>query len=79
MVREFGTVRSKSSRKQKDGGRIYKIRYKVGQQEKEIRFKEVHDTDASFHSGDKITIDTNDDFISISNNTIGISVEGTKV
>jgi len=82
MVREDGFVRYKRGRKQKDGGRIYIIRYgisKKGGGVKEIRFKEKVDTDASFHSGDNITVETRDDVITVRNHTIGISVTGTKV
>ena len=79
MVREHGIVRYKRGRNQKYEGRTYIIRYKVGQGEKEIRFLEEIDTDVSFHSGDKITVETEGDMITVRNNTIGTSVTGKKV
>ena len=79
MVREDGIVRYKRGRFQKYEGRTYIIRYKIGQGEKEIRFREAIDTDASFHSGDKITVETIDDVVTVRNHTIGISVTGKKI
>jgi len=76
MPKEFGIVRSKRGRKEKYGTRVYIIRYRVGATQKEIRFRENPDTDASFHSRDRITVETSPNLITVHNTTLGISVSG---
>jgi len=78
MVRENGIVKYKRGRK-RGSGRTYIIRYIVGVKQKEIRLYEAIDTDASFHSGDRISVDITDDSISVYNNELNIGVKGKKV
>ena len=77
-----GSVRYKRGRKQKDGSRIYIIRYSTGLEDKEIRIKEEIDTDASFHSKDSIEIinpRNGTGLITIKNLNLETSITGNRV
>jgi hypothetical protein len=72
-----GIVKYKRGRKQKDGSRIYIIRYKpTWGSEREIRIKESKDSDASFHSGDEISVSGEYGMVTIKNNTLRTSIRG---
>lgn len=76
----LGSVRNKRGRKQKDGGRIYIIRFYSNLGDTEIRVKEKIDTDASFHSEDQIEIITDDsDMVTIQNHTLRTSITGQRI
>ena len=72
-----GKVRNKRGTKQKDGGRIYIIRYHSKTGKKKIRVKEDVDTNAKFHPQDQIVIQTDDSgLITITNTTLITSIKG---
>ncbi|GAH07119.1 unnamed protein product [marine sediment metagenome] len=78
MSRIEGVVIS-ARRTEREGGRTYIIRYRIGKGEHEIRVRENTDTDVSFYPGNKIEIETHGNTITITNYIISGRVTGTKV
>ncbi len=80
MKKVEGEVRNKTGTKQRDGGRIYIIRYYSKTGKKKIRIKEEVDTNAQFHPQDQIVIRTDDSgLITLTNTTLNTSIKGYNV
>jgi len=70
-------IRNKRGTKQKDGGRIYIIRYYSRSGKKKIRIKEEVDTDTTFHAQDQIKIKNDGTgLITITNTTRNTNIKG---
>ena len=77
MDKVEGVVRNKRGTKQKDGGRIYIIRYYSKTGKKKIRVKEDVDTNAQFHPEDQIVIRIDGNgLVTLTNTTLNTSIKG---
>lgn len=75
-----GEVRNKRGTKQKDGGRIYIIRYYSKTGKKKIRVKEDVDTNAQFNPQDQIVIRTDGTgLVTLTNTTLNNTIKGHEI